>query len=432
MKGIEKPEGGIIMNNQSFNQANDISELFVDENGNKIPIINSVIEKYTPNQIVEAISQKCNITSSELAHMPMRFSTFLKNNKIQNIDLYQPLVATLQFASSLTEHNFGYCVFVEQEHNVSVIQLNCLDSKLAFRQALNHYGRIIITSGTLSPLSIYPILLGFEPVSMVDFTMSFSRRCLLPLIVNRGNDKTPLSSSFKLRSNPNVTKNYGELLLSFSKIVPDGIICFFPSYVYMQLVFKAWSESGLINEVMQYKLVYMEVPGSEETSIAFENYRKAIEYGRGAVFIGVARGRVSEGIDFADHYGRCVLLFGLPVRNTQSMLVQTRAEFAEVEYGINKHEFLLFDAMRAASQCVGRLLRSKNDYGIVIMADKRYAREQLRDQLPHWIKQFIDENKVTTTIEQAIEQTRSFLLQMAQPFQHDPTKLIESSRSTKF
>jgi DNA excision repair protein ERCC-2 len=169
----------------------------------------------------------------------------------------------------------------------------------------------------------------------------------------------------------------------------------------------------------------MEAEVAEETSIAFDNYRKAIECGRGAVFLGVARGRVSEGIDFAHHYGRCVLLFGLPVRNTQSMLVQTRADFIEKKFGIPRTDFLLFDAMRAACQCVGRLLRSKDDYGIVIMADRRYARPDARAQLPHWIKQFLNEARLGMGIEEAVEESRKFLMEMAQPFKHDPTKLID-------
>ena len=192
----------------------------------------------------------------------------------------------------------------------------------------------------------------------------------------------------------------------------------------MQLLFQSWVDSGLINEVMKYKLVFVEADQPTETSVALENYKRAIENGRGAVFLGVARGRVSEGIDFADHYGRCVLLFGLPVRNTQSMIVQTRADFIETKFGMPKQDFLVFDAMRAASQCVGRLLRSNNDYGIVILADSRYARPDARSQLPHWISQFVGDSKMNISVENAVAQSRSFMLKMAQPFQHDPDNLI--------
>ena len=275
------------------------------------------------------------------------------------------------------------------------------------------------------------MLLGFEPVSMVGFTMSFSRKCLLPIIVSKGYGNTVLSSTFKLRSNDKVTQNYGELLLLFCKNVPDGIACFFPSYVYLKIVFSKWNELGIIQQILSYKLIFIEAETGEETSIAFENYRKAIDCGRGALFLGVARGRVSEGIDFADHYGRCVLLFGLPVRNTQSMIVQSRASYVESKYGFNRYEFLLFDSMRAASQCVGRLLRSKNDYGIVIMADKRYSNPKSRVQLPSWISQFLDKSDISLSIDDVIGQTQQFLREMAQPFKFSPDQLKEISKSIR-
>jgi hypothetical protein len=40
--------------------------------------------------------------------------------------------------------------------------------------------------------------------------------------------------------------------------------------------------------------------------------------GRGAVLLSVARGKVSEGIDFDNHYGRCVILYGIPFVYTES------------------------------------------------------------------------------------------------------------------
>ena len=38
--------------------------------------------------------------------------------------------------------------------------------------------------------------------------------------------------------------------------------------------------------------------------------RQACDNGRGAVLLSVARGKVSEGIDFDHNYGRAVIMFG--------------------------------------------------------------------------------------------------------------------------
>jgi DNA excision repair protein ERCC-2 len=40
------------------------------------------------------------------------------------------------------------------------------------------------------------------------------------------------------------------------------------------------------------------------------NQSQACDNGRGAVLLSVARGKVSEGIDFDHNYGRAVIMFG--------------------------------------------------------------------------------------------------------------------------
>jgi DNA excision repair protein ERCC-2 len=67
-----------------------------------------------------------------------------------------------------------------------------------------------------------------------------------------------------------------------------------------------------LSKVLENKLIYIETPDNLETSLALENYKKACDNGRGAVFFSIARGKVSEGVDFAGHYGRCVVVFGIP------------------------------------------------------------------------------------------------------------------------
>jgi hypothetical protein len=53
-------------------------------------------------------------------------------------------------------------------------------------------------------------------------------------IITRGSDQVPISSKFDLRNDPAVVRNFGALLVEMSAIVPDGIVCFFTSYAYME------------------------------------------------------------------------------------------------------------------------------------------------------------------------------------------------------
>jgi DNA excision repair protein ERCC-2 len=80
-----------------------------------------------------------------------------------------------------------------------------------------------------------------------------------------------------------------------------------------------------------------------------------------------------------------VPFFNLMQRNSKA-----RMQFIEAEYKIANQEFLMVEAMRQTAQCVGGVLHSKEDYGLLIFADKRYKSADLTDKLPQWIKSKIE------------------------------------------
>lgn len=58
------------------------------------------------------------------------------------------------------------------------------------------------------------------------------------------------------------------------------------------------------------------------------------------------------------------------MRQSTPNLAQARLEYLRDAYRIRESEFLGFDAMRNAAQCVGRVLRGKTDWGLMVFADK--------------------------------------------------------------
>jgi DNA excision repair protein ERCC-2 len=128
--------------------------------------------------------------------------------------------------------------------------------------------------------------------------------------------------------------------------VPDGIVCFFTSYKYMEHMIVQWNNMKTLAKVLENKLIYIETPDNLETSLALENYKRACDNGRGAVFFSIARGKVSEGVDFAGHYGRCVVVFGIPYQNTLSRNLKARMAFLKDNFNISENDFLTIDAMR--------------------------------------------------------------------------------------
>ena len=126
-----------------------------------------------------------------------------------------------------------------------------------------------------------------------------------------------------------------------------------------------------------------------------------------------ARGKVSEGIDFDHHYGRTVLMIGIPFQYTESRILKARLEFLRDNYQIRENDFLSFDAIRHAAQCLGRVLRGKDDYGIMVLADRRFRRK--KNQLPKWIAQALYESDENLSTDMALANAKKFLRSLAQP-----------------
>jgi hypothetical protein len=105
-------------------------------------------------------------------------------------------------------------------------------------------------------------------------------------------------------------------------------------------------------------------------------------------------------------------------------VLNARLEFMRLHYQIKESDFLTFDAIRQAAQCVGRVIRSKTDYGIVILADERYNRFDKRSKFPPWIKNFIRDERLKLSTDVAVDQMRQFLRQLGQPL--DRQELLNS------
>lgn len=58
----------------------------------------------------------------------------------------------------------------------------CLDPALAIKPVLERFQSVIITSGTISPLDMYPKMLRFEPAVQETYTMTLDRNSFLPLV----------------------------------------------------------------------------------------------------------------------------------------------------------------------------------------------------------------------------------------------------------
>ena len=106
---------------------------------------------------------------------------------------------------------------------------------------------------------------------------------------------------------------------------------------------------GILRQLNANKLLFIETKDIVETGLSIRNYQRACDTGRGAIFLSVARGKVAEGIDFDRHYGRAVVVIGIPFQYTLSHVLRARLVYLRDVFGIREQDFLTFDAVRQAS-----------------------------------------------------------------------------------
>ncbi|KAG6890699.1 DNA-dependent ATPase of the nucleotide excision repair factor 4 complex [Termitomyces sp. Mi166 len=391
---------------------------FVEYLKTRMRVLHVVAE--TPLSFLQHLKDITYIERRPLRFCAERLQSLIRTLNIGRLDEHSALQKVAGFATLVATYERGFLLILEpfETDNATVpnpvFHFTCLDPSLAIKPVFERFSSVVITSGTISPLDMYPKMLQFTPVVQETYPMTLTRNAFLPLVITRGSDQVAISSRFEVRNDPAVVRNFGSILIEYSKIVPDGIVAFFPSYLYMESIVAAWNDMGILNEVWKNKLIFVETPDANETSIALENYRRACDNGRGAVLLSVARGKVSEGIDFDHNYGRAVIMFGVPYQYTESRILKARLEYLRDAYRIRESEFLGFDAMRNAAQCVGRVLRGKTDWGLMVFADKRFARADKRAKLPRWINQYITETASNLSTDMALTLSKLFMRSISQ------------------
>ncbi|KRT86002.1 hypothetical protein AMK59_1317 [Oryctes borbonicus] len=107
----------------------------------------------------------------------------------------------------------------------------------------------------------------------------------------------------------------------------------------------------------------------------------------GALLFSVVGGKLSEGLNFSDDLGRCVIVVGMPYANIYAAdLKEKMAYLDKLEGGGAGQRFYENLCMKSVNQCIGRAVRHKDDYATVILLDERYNRVSTKNSLPDWIK----------------------------------------------
>ncbi|MGD0250735.1 MAG: ATP-dependent DNA helicase [Thermoplasmata archaeon] len=214
-------------------------------------------------------------------------------------------------------------------------------------------------SGTLAPLEEYRDSLGLGPKTrLLDVPSHFppeNRKYLY--------DPSVTTRFEELKQDPHAIARLADRLVEVLQTLPVKTAVFFPSFDLMQRVLEAGLQSQLPGNVF---IEYSKVPmGDLWRSI--EGWKKDPE---GTILLGVAGGRLSEGIDYPDEELEAVVLVGIPYPRPTAKREALRRYMDETtghgwEYTVEA------PAQRAILQACGRMIRSENDRGIAIILDRR-------------------------------------------------------------
>jgi hypothetical protein len=67
-----------------------------------------------------------------------------------------------------------------------------------------------------------------------------------------------VSTRYEQRLDEANLRNYGRMVVELASTVPDGLVVFFVSYSYMDYVIARWHEEGVLADLINHKLIFIE------------------------------------------------------------------------------------------------------------------------------------------------------------------------------
>ncbi|KAK9837585.1 hypothetical protein WJX74_000931 [Apatococcus lobatus] len=268
----------------------------------------------------------------------------------------------------------------------------CLNPALAFNAMADPAHAILLTSGTLAPLATFASELGapFENTLEAPHVVNMQKQVRACAIAT-GPDGFQLQATYRYNNHSAFQDSIGLAILEAAKVVPDGMLVFFPSYSLLDRLCKRWQGSGMWSQINGLKKIICEPRGTGELfDKAMSDYYSAIRRGKGGIFMAVCRGKVSEGLDFTDANARAVLVIGIPFPNVKDTKVGLKKQFndqgQQTRGLLSGDQWYSQQAFRALNQAIGRCIRHKNDYGAILLIDERYRQPRYQNNLSRWVK----------------------------------------------
>lgn len=256
------------------------------------------------------------------------------------------------------------------ENGDFMVKLLCVNPIINIKQCLDQGSSTIFFSATMLPICYYRELLSNAPEDYtiyVDSPFDREKRLLLT-----SHDVT----SRYTRRNESEYRKILNYIYQLTEVRKGNYIVFFPSYQYMHRV----------QEVMEREkrdTITCIVQGSRMTEVEREEFLKEFSKERDtslAAFC-VMGGLFSEGIDLKEErlVGAVIVGTGLPMVCTEQEILKQYFD----ETGRDGFAFAYqYPGMNKVMQAAGRVIRTANDKGVILLLDDRFLRRDYQQMFP--------------------------------------------------
>lgn len=327
---------------------------------NEIGVNGESVDKDPPAKLLQALRTFIKKTESFLKTSEQGFSW-----RDQLLDHY---FQALNFVRTAESYNERYVTYKQLTKEDFRIKLFCLDPSERLQEALAKGRAAVFFSATLSPMDYFMRVLGGEETSYkLKLASPFPPENLCLLINDR------ISTKYKHRES-----TYAQVARAIAAALAyktGNYLVYFPSYQYLQEVFLRFKEENPeIESICQS--TGMGEGEKEEFLLKFShNPTRTL---LGFVLMG---GIFGEGIDLSGDRlsGVIIVGVGLPQICREREIIRTYYE----ESGGQGFEFAyMYPGMNKVLQAVGRVIRTEEDRGIVLLIDERFAKAGYKKLFP--------------------------------------------------
>lgn len=261
-----------------------------------------------------------------------------------------------------------YMFFIEVASGDIKVRLSCLDPSYQLRLCHNRAVSSVMFSATLEPIDYFTDILGGDKGSIkLQLPSPFEQKNLCLVCVDS------INTRFEERE-----ASYKKIASSIAGTLSGragNYIVFFPSYKYMSEVQKEFEK--------KYPKVKLITQKGNMTYEEKEEFLSSFKEDTGVLRVGfcVLGGSFSEGIDLPGTrlIGTIIVGVGLPgISNERNIM---KEYFENTREGGYDYAYT-YPGMNRVLQAAGRVIRTENDRGVVVLIDDRYATEQYKMMFP--------------------------------------------------